>query len=208
MRAHWTFSIKIYEREVITIEPERLDIVRFTYDQKHAKLVNADRLATSSSNRSHDKARLGQDKVHTDPTNRIRHSYRIPHIRSLSLRMSSIENDHERETAEPSAEHTGVDGSVGSDTESGRPSNSDSANRDASDGQHHARSNSIRRPPTFKAVSVTKNFLAKAGTTTSPTVKGASENVRQWPAGLGSQSVQFSIQEWEFLRPRPTASLE
>ncbi|KAI4165417.1 MAG: hypothetical protein LQ342_000826 [Letrouitia transgressa] len=91
--------------------------------------------------------------------------------------MSSIENDHERQTAESSAEHTGLDGSAGSDTDTGRPLTSDSTNRDASsEGQHHARSNSIRRPATFKAVSVTKNFLAKAGTTASPAVKGAVEN--------------------------------
>ena len=85
--------------------------------------------------------------------------------------MSSIENDHEREPAEPSAEQTGVDGSVGSDTDSGKP-----LSKDPSDNHHHARSNSVKKPATFKAVSVTKNFLAKAGATTAPAVKGAGDN--------------------------------
>lgn len=90
--------------------------------------------------------------------------------------MSSIENDHERETAEVSAEQTAIDGSVGSDTDTSRPLISDAANKDPSEGPHHARSNSVKKPATFKAVSVTKNFLAKAGTTVAPAVKGAGDN--------------------------------
>ncbi|KAL8706004.1 MAG: hypothetical protein Q9201_000888 [Fulgogasparrea decipioides] len=94
----------------------------------------------------------------------------------LAIRMSSIEHDHERETADVSAEQTVIDGSVGSDTDNGRPLNSDAASKDISDGYHHARSNSVKKPATFKAVSVTKNFLAKAGTTTAPAVKGPGDN--------------------------------
>ncbi|KAL8803627.1 MAG: hypothetical protein Q9200_006131 [Gallowayella weberi] len=92
--------------------------------------------------------------------------------------MSSIENDHERETAEVSAEQAVIDGSVGSDTDTSKPLNSDAAGKDPSDSHHHARSNSVnvKKPATFKAVSVTKNFLAKAGTTTAPAVKGVGDN--------------------------------
>lgn len=92
--------------------------------------------------------------------------------------MSSIENDHERETAEVSANQTAIaDGSVGSDTDTSKPFTSDAANKDPSEGPYHARSNSIaKKPSTFKAVSVTKNFLAKAGTTAAPAVKGASDS--------------------------------
>ncbi|KAL8650741.1 MAG: hypothetical protein Q9226_005017 [Calogaya cf. arnoldii] len=87
--------------------------------------------------------------------------------------MSSIENDHERETAESSAEQALIDGSVGSDTDTSKPQTS----KDPSDIHHHARSNSVnvKKPATFKAVSVTKNFLAKAGTT-APAVKGTGDN--------------------------------
>ena len=90
----------------------------------------------------------------------------------LAIRMSSIEHDHEREPAEVSADQVVIDGSVGSDTESSKALTSDTVNKDPSDQPHHARSNSVKKPATFKAVSVTKNFLAKAGSTTAPAVKG------------------------------------
>lgn len=92
--------------------------------------------------------------------------------------MSSIEHDHERETAEVSADQTTIaDGSVGSDTETSKAFNSDAASKDPSEIPHHVRSNSVvKKPSTFKAVSVTKNFLAKAGTTAAPAVKGPNDN--------------------------------
>ena len=86
--------------------------------------------------------------------------------------MSSIENDHERESAEVPAEQTGVDTDAGSDTDAGKPLISDAGNKDVSEGPHDARSNSVKKPITFKAVSVTKNFLAKAGTVPVPANKG------------------------------------
>lgn len=94
---------------------------------------------------------------------------KTPH---LAIRMSSIEHDHERETAEVSADQTAIDCSVGSDTDTTKPQNT----KDTPEGPHHVRSNSVKKPATFKAVSVTKNFLAKAGTTTAPAVKGPGEN--------------------------------
>lgn len=86
--------------------------------------------------------------------------------------MSSIENDHERETAEASAEHPVVDDTIAPDNESAKPSTSDVVvGKDTPEAPHHARSNSVKKPTAFKAVSVTKNFLAKAGTTSTPNAK-------------------------------------
>ena len=79
--------------------------------------------------------------------------------------MSTIEDGHERESAEAPAEHTGLDSSVGSDTDTGRINTPDALAKDESEIKHHARSNSVKKPTTFKAVSVTKNFLAKANPT-------------------------------------------
>ncbi|KAI4206726.1 MAG: hypothetical protein LQ346_000915 [Caloplaca aetnensis] len=115
--------------------------------------------------------------------------------------MSSIENDHERETAEVSADQTAiVDGSVGSDTETSRTFISDAAGKDPTEGTpHHARSNSIaKKPSTFKAVSVTKNFLAKAGTPAAPAVKGNADDA----AAAGSTLLNNAS---SVLRPRLVA---
>ena len=90
--------------------------------------------------------------------------------------MSSVDHDHEIESAATPAEQITVDGSVGSDTDTGGPIKSDSLNKDGSIDQHHARSNSVKKPTTFKAVSVTKNFLAKAGTPAAPNAKINGDN--------------------------------
>ena len=87
------------------------------------------------------------------------------------IRMSSIDHVHEQETSDAPAEQIAVDGSFGSDTDTGGPLKSEAASKDESDTQHHARSNSVKKPITFKAVSVTKSFLAKAGTPTTPAAK-------------------------------------
>lgn len=85
--------------------------------------------------------------------------------------MSSIDHVHEQESSDAPAEQIAVDGSAGSDTDTGGPLKSEVAGKDGSDIQHHARSNSVKKPTSFKAVSVTKNFLAKAGTPTAPAAK-------------------------------------
>ena len=85
--------------------------------------------------------------------------------------MSSIDHVHEQDTSDTPAEQIAVDGSVGSDTDTGGPLKSEAASKDESDSKHHARSNSVKKPTTFKAVSVTKNFLAKAGTPTAQAAK-------------------------------------
>jgi hypothetical protein len=86
--------------------------------------------------------------------------------------MSPIDHDAEREPAEISAEQTEVDGDAGSDVDRSIAPTPETVNKDASEGPHHARSNSVKKPITFKAVSVTKSFLAKAGTVTTPSNKG------------------------------------
>lgn len=90
--------------------------------------------------------------------------------------MSSIDHEPEQETADAPAEQIAVDGSVSSDTDTGGPPQSEITSKDGSDTQHHARSNSVKKPATFKAVSVTKNFLAKAGTPTTSAAKTNGEN--------------------------------
>lgn len=86
--------------------------------------------------------------------------------------MSSIENALERETAEASAEQEGLDIDAASDNDASKAQILESVTKDISEGFHHARSDSIKKPITFKAVSVTKHFLAKASTTSTPTSKG------------------------------------
>ena len=90
--------------------------------------------------------------------------------------MSSIDHVHEQETAEGPAEQIAVDGSAGSDTDTGGPLKSEVKSTEESDYSHHARSNSVKKPTTFKAVSVTKNFLAKAGTPATPAAKSNGDN--------------------------------
>lgn len=64
-----------------------------------------------------------------------------------------------------------VDLSGGSDTDSSRPDGLE-LNKELSG---HVRSNSIKKPTTFKSVSVTKSFLAKAATA-SPVLKGVTDS--------------------------------
>ena len=92
--------------------------------------------------------------------------------------MSSVDHVHENETAASPAEQITADGSVGSDTDTGAPAKETTLNKDGSDFQHHTRSNSVKKPAAFKAVSVTKNFLAKAGTPPAASTKPNGENSR------------------------------
>ena len=85
--------------------------------------------------------------------------------------MSSVDHGHENESAATPADQITVDGSLESDIEIGALPRPDSVNNDGSNYQHHVRSNSVKKPASFKAVSVTKNFLAKAGTPPTPNIK-------------------------------------
>ena len=75
-------------------------------------------------------------------------------------------------TEDGTPQHAGLDGSVGSDTDT---SKADPTGKDNAEGKHHTRSNSVKKPTMFKAVSVTKNFLAKAATGSTPTSKAGGE---------------------------------
>lgn len=68
------------------------------------------------------------------------------------------------------------DGAQGFDREAILEGPGADAVKDSTDIQHHSRSDSIKKPATFKAVSVTRNFLAKAGTTPTPALKTGTEN--------------------------------
>ncbi|KAL8639838.1 MAG: hypothetical protein Q9228_003172 [Teloschistes exilis] len=131
-------------------------------------LVTQRRKGVTTPSSTVDKAPVPQARLQSLKWHFPEKDSKTPH---LAIRMSSIEHDHERETAEVSADQTAIDGSVGSDTDTTKSQNI----KDAPEGPHHVRSNSVKKPATFKAVSVTKNFLAKAGTTTAPAVKGPGE---------------------------------
>ena len=90
--------------------------------------------------------------------------------------MSSVHHDHEQEPADAPAEQIAIDGSIGSDTDTGAPLRTDATTQDGSRSQHHVRSNSVKKPTSFKAVSVTKNFLAKAGAPAPPVAKINGDN--------------------------------
>ncbi|MCJ1438033.1 hypothetical protein MMC27_007420 [Xylographa pallens] len=79
---------------------------------------------------------------------------------------------------------TGVDGSGGSDTDTSRIDISDAISKDLEDGQEQIRPNALKKSATFKPVSVTKSFLAKAGTATNPTTKLGGDKVN----GVGGPS--------------------
>lgn len=92
--------------------------------------------------------------------------------------MSSIDHGIESEPADAPAEQITVDGSVGSNTDNEENQKAETLPKDGIDTQqpHHTRNNSVKKPATFKAVSVTKNFLAKAGAPTTSPVKINGEN--------------------------------
>ena len=68
--------------------------------------------------------------------------------------------------------------SGGSDTDTSRQDTTRAADKDAHDSSRHVRSNSLKKPASFKAVSVTKNFLAKAVAGSVPPLKLGGEKGR------------------------------
>ncbi len=73
---------------------------------------------------------------------------------------------------EGATQHAHGDTSGGSDTDTSKADKSESGDRNLSRDQGHVRSDSLKKPASFKAVSVTKNFLAKAAAGTTPASKG------------------------------------
>lgn len=78
-------------------------------------------------------------------------------------------------TENDSAKGAGADESIGSDTDTSRVDLSDVTSKDLEDGQEQIRPNALKKSATFKPVSVTKSFLAKAGTASTPTAKSAAD---------------------------------
>ena len=97
-----------------------------------------------------------------------------------------IENrEHLSETVEEGGEigttddlpvlQTSAEVSGGSDTDTSRADVSELSEKAPKEGNHHGRSNSVKKPISFKAVSVTKSFLAKATAGSAPAAKGSSD---------------------------------
>ena len=87
----------------------------------------------------------------------------------------NIEAQDFETTEEDSVRGAGVDGSAGSDTDTSRVDTAEVEGKELGDGQEQARPNALKKSATFKPVSVTKNFLAKAGTTTTPATKTSTD---------------------------------
>lgn len=88
---------------------------------------------------------------------------------------NAVEPHDSEVTDNDSARGTGVEGSVGSDTEFSKVDVADATGKEIGDGQEQTRPNAVKKSTTFKPVSVTKNFLAKAGTATAPTTKASTD---------------------------------
>lgn len=85
------------------------------------------------------------------------------------LRRESIQDPEG--TEEGSVRSAGVDGSVESDTDTSKIDPADGARKDTAENVELSRTSSMKKPASFKPVSVTKSFLAKASTTSTPTSK-------------------------------------
>ena len=70
--------------------------------------------------------------------------------------------------ADKSAGPVEFDGNVNLLLKDAKTNDAEHVSEDGVNLSHHTRSNSIKKPATFKAVSVTKSFLAKAGTPLPP----------------------------------------
>ena len=68
-----------------------------------------------------------------------------------------------------------VDGSVGSDTDTSKLDTLEVSTKGLGDGQEQIRPYAVKKSTTFKPVSITKNFLAKAGTASTPPSQSGSE---------------------------------
>ncbi|MCJ1287734.1 hypothetical protein MMC26_007086 [Xylographa opegraphella] len=97
-------------------------------------------------------------------------------------------------TEDYSIKGTGIDGSGGSDTDTSRVDINDAVSKELEDGQEQIRPNALKKSATFKPVSVTKSFLAKAGTVTNATAKLGGDKVN----GVGGPSSSATQ-----LAPRP-----
>ena len=74
-----------------------------------------------------------------------------------------------------SVKSIGLEGSIGSDTDTSKIDSADGGGKYLAESQDHIRPYSLKKSTTFKPVSVTKNFLAKAGAGSAPLSKASSE---------------------------------
>jgi hypothetical protein len=82
------------------------------------------------------------------------------------------------------------EGSVGSDTDNSKADAAGTASKDG-EGRESSSRNNIKKSASFKPVSVTKNFLAKAGSAAAPTKSvGGSEKASSTPGGSPALSAQ------------------
>jgi uncharacterized cupredoxin-like copper-binding protein len=95
----------------------------------------------------------------------------IPDVATLQIAKSgeTLGDTIERPTS-------AADASGGSDTDNSR---ADAADLAHGAGMGHVRSNSVKKPTTFKSVSVTKNFLAKAAVA-APNVRPGEKGEHTW----------------------------
>ncbi|KAI9859137.1 MAG: hypothetical protein M1813_007093 [Trichoglossum hirsutum] len=94
---------------------------------------------------------------------------------------------------------TSADVSGGSDSDTTKPDGENSSSKKSTGEKGHSRSQSVKKPASFKAVSVTKNFLAKATTGVTPISKLTSDKATP-TAGQLSTSAQLAAS-----RPRLVA---
>ncbi|KAL8872532.1 MAG: hypothetical protein Q9174_001852 [Haloplaca sp. 1 TL-2023] len=148
--------------------------------ERKAAEVSADQVVVDGSVGSDTESSkaLTSDAANKDPSEQPHHAHQVvidDSVGSVTESSKTLTSDaaNKDPSAQPHHAHQVViDDSVGSNTESSKALTSDTVIKDPSEQPHHARSNSVKKPSNFKAVSVTKNFLAKAGTTTAPAVKG------------------------------------
>ena len=120
-----------------------------------------------------------------------------------------VNGDTSEHSVVDDAPHVPADVSVGSDTDISRPGSVDTAKERA---VGHLRSNSVKKPASFKSVSVTKNFLAKSAVTTPttrPGEKGMLDSLKQELVAnhrmQGSSSGQATPSTAQTAKPRLVA---
>lgn len=98
--------------------------------------------------------------------------------------------------------HGSAEASLGSDSEIGRidhhnnNNNNNASTQSDSDLKGHNRSNSMKKPASFKAVSVTKSFLAKAANGSAQSSKSGGDNNK----GKSTNSLmgtEGSLSDWK-----------
>ncbi|MCJ1249822.1 hypothetical protein MMC30_007048 [Trapelia coarctata] len=119
----------------------------------------------------------------------------VPQDGTANDTLNNIEPQESEATDNDSTRGTGVEGSIGSDSEFSKVDIADATGKELGDGQEQTRPNAVKKSTTFKPVSVTKNFLAKAGTATTPATKASTDKVN----GVAGTTTNSALQS----APRP-----